>query len=88
FYSMLASPFLLCAMILIGAVFSLRLPRRGGIMLLVVTGIITGFMVHFLTNLIYAFGQSGDIPVMLAAWSPAMIALMMGGGMLLHLEDG
>jgi len=87
-YSMLASPILLCAMILIAAVFSLRLPRKGGIMTLVVAGVITGFMIHFLTNLIYAFGQSGDIPVLLAAWSPSFIALMMGGGLLLHLEDG
>lgn len=84
----LASPFLLCAMIFVAAVFSLRLPRRGGIVTLIVAGVITGFMVHFLTNLIYAFGQSGEMPVVLAAWAPAMIALMVGGGMLLHLEDG
>lgn len=75
-------------MILIAAVFSLRLPRRGGVMLLIVTGVITGFLMHFFTNLIYAFGQSGEIPVILAAWAPAMIALMIGGGLLLHLEDG
>lgn len=86
--SLLATPLLLCAMILVSAVFSLRLPRRGGVMLLIVAGVITGFLVHFFTNLIYAFGQSGEIPVALAAWAPAMIALMVGGGLLLHLEDG
>jgi lipopolysaccharide export system permease protein len=41
-----------------------------------------------MTNLISAFGQSGEIPVELAAWAPALIALMIGGGLLLHLEDG
>lgn len=87
-HALLSSPVLLCAMILIAAVFSLRLPRRGGIMLLVVAGVVTGFMVHFLTNLVFAFGQSGEIPVVLAAWAPATIALMFGGGLLLHLEDG
>lgn len=87
-HATLATPLLLCAMILIGAVFSLRLPRRGGVMLLIVAGVVTGFSVHFLTNLVFAFGQSGTIPVMLAAWAPAMIALMIGGGLLLHLEDG
>ena len=87
-HAIMASPILLCAMILIGAVFSLRLPRRGGVMLLIVAGVLTGFMVHFFTNLIYAFGQSGEIPVVLAAWAPSMIALMVGGGLLLHLEDG
>lgn len=87
-HSTLASPLLLCAMILIAAVFSLRLPRRGGITLLIVAGMATGFMLHFLTNLISAFGQSGEIPVALAAWAPALIALMLGTGLLLHLEDG
>jgi lipopolysaccharide export system permease protein len=84
----LASPFLLCAMILIAAVFSLRLPRRGGVVMLIVVGVITGFFVFFMTNFISAFGQSGEMPVTLAAWAPSMIALMIGGGMLLHLEDG
>jgi lipopolysaccharide export system permease protein len=87
-HSTLASPILLCAMIFIAAVFSLRLPRRGGIILLVIAGVITGFLVYFITNIISALGQSGEIPVVLAAWAPAMIALMLGGGLLLHLEDG
>jgi lipopolysaccharide export system permease protein len=87
-HSLLASPILLCAMILIGAVFSLRLPRRGGVMLLIVTGVLTGFLQYFFTQMVYAFGQSGEIPVVLAAWTPALIALMIGSGLLLHLEDG
>jgi lipopolysaccharide export system permease protein len=87
-HSMLAGPLLLCAMVFVAAVFSLRLPRKGGVILLVVAGVVTGFMVYFLTNIISALGQSGEIPVTLAAWAPAMIALMLGGGLLLHLEDG
>jgi lipopolysaccharide export system permease protein len=87
-HSTLASPMLLCAMIFVAAVFSLRLPRRGGVTLLIVAGVTTGFLVYFLTNIISALGQSGEIPVVLAAWAPAMIALMLGGGLLLHLEDG
>ena len=87
-HSMLSLPLLLCAMILISAVFSLRLPRRGGIMLLIVAGVAAGFMTHFLTNLVQAFGQSGEIPVILAAWTPATIAFLIGVGLLLHFEDG
>ncbi len=87
-HALLSSPILLCAMILVAAVFSLRLPRRGGVTLLIVAGVVMGFLVHFLTNLVYAFGQSGEIPVILAAWAPATIALMVGGGLLLHFEDG
>jgi lipopolysaccharide export system permease protein len=87
-HSTLASPILLCAMIFVAAVFSLRLPRRGGVVSLIVAGVATGFTVYFLTNLINALGQSGEMPVVLAAWAPAMITLMIGGGLLLHLEDG
>ncbi len=87
-HSTLSSPLLLCAMILIAAVFSLRLPRRGGITTLIVAGMSTGFMLYFLTNLISALGQSGEIPVIIAAWAPALIALIIGSGLLLHLEDG
>ena len=87
-HSTLSSPLLLCAMVLIAAVFSLRLPRRGGVTLLIVAGMCTGFLLHFMTNLMSAFGQSGEMPVELAAWAPALIALFIGGGLLLHLEDG
>lgn len=87
-HSTLSTPILLCAMVLIAAVFSLRLPRRGGITLLIVTGMSAGFMVYFFTNLIFAFGQSGEIPVIIAAWAPSLIALLLGSGLLLHLEDG
>lgn len=87
-HSTLASPLLLCAMVLVAAVFSLRLPRRGRVGILIVAGMLTGFMLHFLTNLMFAFGQSGELPVVLAAWAPAMVSLMLGGGLLLHLEDG
>jgi len=87
-HEIISSPILLCAMILIAAVFSLRLPRRGGIVTLIAAGVITGFGVHFFTNLVYAFGQSGEMPIIIAAWAPSLIALMVGGGLLLHLEDG
>ena len=63
YYSLLASPFLLCSMVLVAAVFALRPNnRRGGVMFLIVGGISTGFVVYFLSQLIYAFGLNGDIP--------------------------
>ncbi len=87
-HSELASPFLLCGMILIAAVFSLRLPRRGNIGKLMASGALAGFSINFVTNLFHAFGTAGKIPVLLAAWSPAAIAIMAGMALLLHLEDG
>lgn len=87
-HSILALPLLLCAMIFIAATFSLRLPRKGGVSKLVGAGIFTGFVLYFLTDLVYALGISGTLPVVLAAWTPAGVSTLIGMTLLLHLEDG
>jgi len=87
-HSLLANPFLMGGTVLIAAVFSLRLPRHGKIGILVVAGIIAGFLLHFCTNIVFALGSAGTVPVMLAAWTPALIVMMIGAALLLHLEDG
>jgi len=87
-HSLLAAPFLLAGTVFVAAVFSLRLPRRGKIGLLVVAGITTGFLMHFFTDIIFALGSAGTVPVMLAAWTPAIVVTMIGAVLLLHLEDG
>ncbi len=89
YLSLLVSPFLLCSMVLVAAVFALRPNnRRGGVMILIVGGISTGFVVYFLSQLVYAFGINGYIPVSLAVWTPTLIATMVSVSVLLHLEDG
>ena len=45
-------------------------------------------MAAFLRNFAQALGDSGQIPVLLAAWSPPLAAVMLSLGLLLHLEDG
>lgn len=87
-HSLLASPFLMAGTVLVAAVFSLRLPRRGKIGLLVVAGIVSGFLLHFFTDIIFALGAAGTLPIMLAAWTPAIVVAMIGAALLLHLEDG
>ena len=87
-HSLLAGPFLMAGTVLVAAVFSLRQPRRGRIGLLVAAGILSGFLLHFFTDVIFAFGSAGTLPVMLAAWSPAIVVSMIGAALLLHLEDG
>lgn len=86
--SMLAKPLLLCGMILMAALFSLRLPRRGRLGLMALAGVITGFSFHFFNDLVQALGAAGSLPIGLAAWSPAFIVLVIGTATLLHLEDG
>jgi lipopolysaccharide export system permease protein len=88
FNALLARPFLLCAMVLIAATFSLRMQRRGGATLMIVGGVVTAFSLFFLSDIVFALGLSATIPVPLAAWTPAGVSILMGVALLLHLEDG
>ncbi|SMF83356.1 lipopolysaccharide export system permease protein [Tistlia consotensis] len=88
FHKLLSLPMLFTAMVLLSASFSLRPQRRGKVGVILLTGVVIAFMLYFLTNFVFALGLSGKIPVLLAAWSPAGISLMIGATMLLHLEDG
>jgi lipopolysaccharide export system permease protein len=88
FNALLARPFLLCAMVLVAATFSLRMQRRGGATSMIVGGVISGFLLYFVSDVVFALGLSAKVPVMLAAWTPTGVSLVFGTSMLLHLEDG
>ncbi len=87
-HRLLATPLLLVAMVFLAAPFTLRPQRMGRTMLLVSAGATIGFLLYFLSNLIYRLGLSGSIPLELAAWTPAGLTLLVGITLLLHLEDG
>lgn len=87
-HATLALPVLLLGMVLLAAVFSLRLPRKGRGGLMVLGALVAGFVLFFLINLFHAFGYSGSLPVALAAWAPPAILIMSALAALLHLEDG
>lgn len=88
FQSLLASPILLCAMILFAAAFSLRLGRHGGVLNAVMAGIFTGSVVFFLNNLVSTMGVNQTLPIALAAWAIPIAAFAAGHTILLYLEDG
>lgn len=87
-HTILSTPLLIFAMILIAATFSLRFSRLGGIGQLVAAGVLTGFALYFISDLAEALGLSGNLPVALAAWAPTGVATLLGTTMLFHLEDG
>lgn len=87
-HSHLALPLMLAAVVILAATFSLRPVRRGGAAILIVAGIGTGFLLYFLSDVVYALGVSSKIPVILSAWSPALVSSFIGIAILLHLEDG
>jgi len=88
FHSLLAYPLLLASMILIAASFTLRINRRTRATFAILAGLVSSFSLYFLTDIIHALGLSASIPVPLAAWSPAGIAILVGLALLFHLEDG
>ena len=89
FYQMeLSLPLLMAAMTLVGAGFTMRHTRLGrtGVMVLLALG--TGFALYFIRNLAQILGENGQIPVLLAAWAPAVATLLLPIALILHLEDG
>ena len=74
--------------VLVAATFSLRMQRRGGAVMLLVSGVAAGFLLYFVSDIVFALGLSAKIPVLLAAWTPAGVSMIFGASMLLHLEDG
>lgn len=86
--SLLASPILLAAMILIAAIFSLRTTGRVGASVSIAGAAFSGFLLYFASDLVYALGQSASIPSMLAAWAPAGVSGLLGIALLFHFEDG
>ncbi len=75
-------------MVLLAATVSLRPPRSQGTFGLIVSGVVIGFLVFFLSSFLQAMGSSQQIPVLLAAWSPAIVTLFLGLAVMLSLEDG
>ena len=84
----LAQPLLFAAMVLIGAAFSMRHARFGGLGLMALGAVGAGLVYFFLANVTQAFGSSGAIPAPLAAWIPPVAMTLCALGLLLHLEDG
>ena len=87
-HALLATPLLLSAMVLIAAVFSLRIRSRTGAAGTLGGGVLCCFVLYFLSDIIYALGLSASIPAALAAWSPAGIATLLGLAAVFHIEDG
>ena len=55
---------------------------------LILSGVLTGFLLYFFTDVTHALGVSGIVPVALAAWAPATTALLLGMASLFNQEDG
>lgn len=88
YQSLLALPLLLAAMASLGAVFSLRLQRLGGLAGYVVLGIVGGFILYFSGQLAAAFAITEVVPPLVAAWAPACTGFFAALAILSFVEDG
>lgn len=88
YHSLLAMPFLLVAMTLIAATVSMRFARLGQSAPMILGGVAAGFLLYVASVLVKAFGSSGFVLPVVAAWFPVVVAGFFGVTFLLHKEDG
>lgn len=88
FQGLLAEPLLYLAMVILAACVSLRSSRQQGTAVLIMMGVGIGFVVFFSSSFLQALGASGQVPVIVAAWFPAVISFLLGVSALMVLEDG
>lgn len=84
----LALPLMLSAMSVLGAAFSLRLMRLGGLAGLAGAGVTLGFALFFFNAFCSALGKAGILPPSLAAWITPLLAILSGFTLLCYTEDG
>lgn len=88
YHALLSQPLLLAAMVLFAAAFSTRHTRQGHTLAMIVAGIATGFLLFGMSDFVLALGMTGALPTLLAAWSPAGLAALIGCALILYQEDG
>ena len=83
-----AKPFLFIVMVILGTVFTLQNSRSRNIGISVVLAVASGFFLHFFQNFCTTLGRSGEIPLIVASWSPIISIGLIAMTLFLHYEDG
>jgi lipopolysaccharide export system permease protein len=83
-----ARPFLFIVMVILGTVFTLQNSRSRNIGISVVMAVASGFFLHFFQNFCTTLGRSGEIPLIVATWSPIISIGLIAMTLFLHYEDG
>ena len=85
---LLSRPFLLAAMVLLGASVSLRFFRFGGVQTMILSGIGAGFLLFILSKITEDMSSAELLSPVLAAWIPVVVGSLTGFVVLLYQEDG
>ena len=84
----LALPVMLTGMMLLALALSIHHMRAGSAGVRALVTILAGFALFFLRNFAQVLGESGQIPVILAAWGLPVATLLLAIGVMLNLEEG
>ena len=88
YQKLLARPFMLAAMVLLAAAFSLRFFRMGGVQKMVLGGIASGFALYIMSKITDDLSKAALITPAIGAWLPAVVGALTGFVALLYQEDG
>jgi lipopolysaccharide export system permease protein len=86
-HSLIANIFLVLAMVILaaGSIF-FQLGRQMVMRHLAIT-IGLGFSIFLISDVSYSLGGAATIPILLAAWAPVVISILVGGTMVLYADD-
>ena len=88
YHKLLSRPFMLAAMVLLAAAFSLRFFRFGGVQKMVLGGVGSGFLLYVLSKVTEDLSKEELMHPMAAAWLPVLVGGLTGFVALLYQEDG
>ena len=87
FQQQLSIPLKLLGLATLAVCFTLLSFRRMPRYKLIVLGIVTGFAIYFLTDLIYLLGANARLPIYVAGWAPTFTILLISGYIMARSED-
>ena len=75
-------------MVMLAAAVSLRFFRFGGVQKMVMSGILSGFLLYVLSKVTEDLSKADIMPALAAAWLPVLVGALTGFVALLYQEDG
>ncbi len=88
FYSLISLPFMLAAMVLVAACFSLPTGRIFSASATMGLAVLAGFAFYMGADFVASLGRLHILPPLIASWTPCLIAGLLAVGYLLSAEDG
>ena len=86
-YKLFSFPFLLAAMGLLGVSFNLNNYTRKKNNLLFLMGIITGFLIFYITKIINALSLAGKMPLLFGSILPIILPLFLAIALIIHADE-